>query len=313
MILCVCTQAKGADFFNADWILTQYTFQGGERQSEKSGDRPLRDDDAVGKQPHLMGGWRIGKDGFCAALYQENLKVILGDLECAVEIVNGSLIEVRAEHPYAAMRCSTVMRLRKVDPQNRTDLIGRSQTSCKNSRGAFSFSAAVAYMRDGSPRLVPFAAEERKRRQRAQEESARAEREKLSMLQPFVGTYERVSVNNTNRKACSYKEVNTSIFKIELGSNSDALVHRTISRKVEYQGDSECARLAELLSSSGNQIEDSDDKFALKERGVLVGRFECECGDGYDGRAEIRWLSSNDLKVTYLEDGSWSIIKRVGP
>jgi len=62
---------------------------------------------------------------------RRDLDSILGDVECVVEVVNGSLIEVRAEHPYAAMRCSTVMRLRKVDSQNRTDLIGRSQTSCK--------------------------------------------------------------------------------------------------------------------------------------------------------------------------------------
>ncbi len=177
IILTIGMRANAADDFNADWILTNYELKQGVRESEKLGSRPLRENDAVSKQPHLMGGWRIGKDGFCAALYPENLKVILGDLECVVDVVNGSLIEVRADHPYAAMRCSTVMRLRKVDPQNRNDLIGRSQTDCKNSRGSFSFSATVAYMRDGSPGLLPFATEEKKRAQRTQEMPTRAEKE----------------------------------------------------------------------------------------------------------------------------------------
>ena len=77
MILCVCTQAKGADFFNADWILTGYKFQQGEETFTK-GPGPLREDmeeDDLGVyQPALMGGWRIGKDGFCALLYPKSIK-----------------------------------------------------------------------------------------------------------------------------------------------------------------------------------------------------------------------------------------------
>lgn len=159
IMLPFCVQANSADDFNSDWILTQYRFQQGE-QTYTKGPGPLREDmeeDSLGiKQPQLMGGWKIGKDGFCAALHVNDLTAIVGDLECVADVVNGSLIEIRASYAYAALRCTTVMRLRKIDPKDRANLIGRSQTDCSNRQTAFKFSAEVAYMREGSPGLVRF-------------------------------------------------------------------------------------------------------------------------------------------------------------
>jgi len=124
-------------------------------------------------------------------------------------------------------------------------------------------------MRDGSPGLVPFAAEERKRRQRAEEESARAEREKLGLLQRFLGTYERFPDNVVNyNKERSFRSVSATIFKIELGSNSDATVRETISDKTEHRGGPECERTAKR--NSGIKF-DAAGEFALTKEGVLVG------------------------------------------
>lgn len=156
-ILFFCVQAKGSEYFSDDWVLTQQSFQRGVSESRRSGSGRMEGWEVEWSNLRLKFGWRLGKDGFCAALSKDP-RSISADVECVVELVSGSMIEIRAKHPYGLMQCSTVMWLRKIDPNNKVNLIGNSETTCDNGIGGiYSFTDLVAYMRGGSPGLVPFA------------------------------------------------------------------------------------------------------------------------------------------------------------